>query len=84
MKHGADSIVEKLVYFKDMNAFFTIILFLFGLSLGILCVDGFTTAKIINSNKFASDLLIANCNTLSVLMWIVGVSLYMNNIKYKI
>ncbi|KAI8887233.1 hypothetical protein K501DRAFT_212331, partial [Backusella circina FSU 941] len=76
MKHGSSSIVEKLTYFKDMNVFFTIILFLFGSSLGILCVDGFTTAKTINSNKFASDLLIANCNTLSVLMWIVGISIF--------
>jgi hypothetical protein len=73
MKHGG-AIVEKLAYFKDMNVLFTIILFFYGLSLGTLCVDGLTTAKIINSNKFASDLLIANCNTSSVLMWIVGVS----------
>lgn len=75
LKHGGAAIVEKLAYFKDMNIYLTTILFFYAISLGILCVDGLTEAKTINSNKFASDLLIANCNTASVLMWIVGVSL---------
>lgn len=75
MKHGKQ-IIDKLAYFKDMNLFLTAILFFYGLSLLILCADGLTTAKVINSNKFASDLLIANCNTASVLMWIVGVSIH--------
>lgn len=57
-----------------MNIYLTTILFFYAISLGTLCVDGLTEAKTINSNKFASDLLIANCNTASVLMWIVGVS----------
>jgi hypothetical protein len=74
LKHGGTAIVDKLAYFKEMNMYLTCILFFYGVSLGILCVDGLTTAKVINYNKFAADLLIANCNMSSVLMWIVGVS----------
>lgn len=75
MKHGS-AIVDKLAYFKDMNVLLTSVLFFYGSSLCILCIDGLTTAKVINSNKFASDLLIANCNTGSVLIWIVGVKYF--------
>lgn len=73
MKHGG-AIVEKLAYFKDMNIYMTAVLFFYGTSLGILCVDGMTTAMLINSNKFASDLLIANCDTASAMIWVVGVT----------
>ncbi|KAI7900668.1 uncharacterized protein BX663DRAFT_517191 [Cokeromyces recurvatus] len=76
LKHGAAKIVEKLAYFKDMNIYLTIILFFYGISLCILCIDGITSTKTINSNKFASDLLIAFCNVSSVLMWIVGISIF--------
>ncbi|KAL7318888.1 hypothetical protein PS15m_002075 [Mucor circinelloides] len=76
LKHGGAAIVEKLAYFKDMNIYLTTVLFFYALSLGTLCVDGLTTAKTINSNKFASDLLIANCNTASVLIWIIGISIF--------
>lgn len=75
LKHGGATIVEKLAYFKDMNIYLTTVLFFYALSLGTLCVDGLTASKTINSNKFASDLLIANCNTASVLMWLIGVSM---------
>ncbi|CEP19784.1 hypothetical protein [Parasitella parasitica] len=76
LKHGGTAIAEKLAYFKDMNIYLTIVLFFYAMSLGILCIDGLTAAKTINSNKFASDLLIANCNTASVLMWIIGISIF--------
>lgn len=82
MKHGRQ-IVDKLAYFKDMNVFLTVILFFYGVSLLTLCVDGLTTAKVINSNKFASDLLIANCNMCSVLMWIVGISIFHPRRSYQ-
>lgn len=80
LKHGGAAIVEKLAYFKDMNIYLTIVLFFYALSLGALCVDGLTASKTINSNKFASDLLIANCNTGSVLMWLIGVSSILNKL----
>lgn len=79
MKHGS-AIAEKLAYFKDMNIYMTVVLFFYGSSLAILCVDGMTTEMLINSNKFASDLLIANCDTASAMIWIVGVTY--NIIKY--
>ncbi|KAL9540408.1 hypothetical protein MBANPS3_009694 [Mucor bainieri] len=76
LKHGGAAIVEKLAYFKDMNVYLTTVLFFYAISLGTLCVDGLTASKTINSNKFASDLLIANCNMAAVLMWIIGISIF--------
>ncbi|KAG2202988.1 hypothetical protein INT47_013204 [Mucor saturninus] len=69
-------VIEKLTYFKDMNIYLTFVLFMYGVCLSILCIDGLTVAKTINSNKFAADLLIANCNTAAILMWLVGFSIF--------
>lgn len=74
VKKENDAVVERLIYFKDMNFFQTIALFFFSISLGIICVDGLTEAKVINYNRFASDLLIANLDTCSIILWIIGVS----------
>ncbi|KAI8987395.1 hypothetical protein BDF20DRAFT_850012 [Mycotypha africana] len=76
LKHGAAAIVEKLGYFKDMNIYLTVVLFFYGSGLCILCVDGLTEAKIINSSKFGSDLLAANLNTGSVLLWLITISIF--------
>lgn len=73
LKNGS-IVIEKLNYFKDMNIYLTIVLFSYGVSLSILCIDGLTEAKTINQNKFASDFLIANCNAAAILMWVVSVS----------
>jgi hypothetical protein len=80
LKNGG-VIIEKLNYFKDMNIYLTFVLFMYGVCLSILCIDGLTIAKTINSNKFAADLLIANCNTAAILMWLVGVSVFRRNKK---
>lgn len=68
------TVVEKLSYFKDMNIYLTCVLFSYGISLCTLCVDGLTENKVVNHSKFASDLLISNCNAAAILMWIVSVS----------
>lgn len=46
----------------------------FGGSMFILCIDGYTADKIINSNKFAADLLICNTNISSIFLWLIIVS----------
>lgn len=72
---NGSAVIERLKYFQEMNLLLTIVLCCYALSLGILCIDGLTAAAIIARSKFATDLLIANCNTCAALMWIVGVSL---------
>ncbi|CAO3687868.1 unnamed protein product [Rhizopus stolonifer] len=76
VKKENDAVIERLIYFKDMNFFQTIALFFFSISLGIICIDGLTEAKVINYNRFASDLLIANLDTCSIVLWIIGISIF--------
>lgn len=66
-------IVHRLEYFRDMNVMLTIILFIYGTCLVILCVDGLTAEKPINSHKFGTDLLIVNCNICIIFLWIAFV-----------
>lgn len=66
-------IVHRLEYFRDMNVMLTIILFIYGACLVILCVDGLTEEKPINSHKFGTDLLIVNCNICIIFLWIAFV-----------
>ncbi|EIE81278.1 hypothetical protein G6F46_010158 [Rhizopus delemar] len=76
VKDGPEYVLEKIIYFKDMNFLQTITLYVFSISLGILCVDGLTETKVINSNKFASDLLISNLDACSIILWIIGISIF--------
>lgn len=69
----------KIEYFRDMNVLLVIILTLYGASLIILCADGLTTSMTINTNKFATDLLIANCNMCVICLWLIFVSLSVGN-----
>ncbi|CAO3592311.1 unnamed protein product [Absidia cylindrospora] len=54
-----------------MNLLLSLALVAFGGSMFILCIDGFTTNKVINSNKFAADLLICNANITSIFLWLI-------------
>lgn len=78
--NGASSkaIVSRLAYFKDMNVLISIIMFSYAASFIILCTDGLTEQKIINSNKFATDTIIANVNICTVFLWLLLVSSYMH------
>lgn len=62
------AIASRLAYFKDMNVLISIILFCYAASFIILCSDGLTEHKIINTNKFATDLIIANVNICTVFL----------------
>lgn len=70
------AIVTKLTYFMEMNVLMTIILFLYGSSFIILCVDGLTAKAIINHNKFAIDLLISNVNICTVFLWLLFIMVF--------
>lgn len=71
---NGSSVIERLTYFQEMNLLLSTVLCCYALTLGILCIDGLTPAAIIAKSKFATDFLMANCNTCAALMWIVGVS----------
>ena len=75
-KPGAstNAIINRLSYFKEMNIVLTIILFIYGACFVILCADGLTEEKVINTNKFACDLLIANVNMGIIFLWLLFVS----------
>ncbi|CAJ0908722.1 2440_t:CDS:10, partial [Entrophospora sp. SA101] len=66
------SIVSKLTYFRDMNRYLTLALFIGSISLATLSIDGLTSAKWLNSHKLSSDLLICHLN---FSIWIVFVTL---------
>ncbi|KAI8150205.1 hypothetical protein BJV82DRAFT_586246 [Fennellomyces sp. T-0311] len=76
LKITKDKIGARLSYFRDMNVLLTIILFIYGSTLVLLCADGLTPNKVINSNKFAIDLLIANTNICSVFLWLAFISIF--------
>ncbi|ORX62661.1 hypothetical protein DM01DRAFT_1330790 [Hesseltinella vesiculosa] len=69
-KNAPAVILAKLSYFKIMNNFICLILFLYGSSFFILCVDGLTT-KTIAANKFASDVVISNANICVVFYYLL-------------
>ncbi|KAL1928051.1 hypothetical protein VTP01DRAFT_2967 [Rhizomucor pusillus] len=76
-EHKSDpGVTTKIEYFRDMNVLLVIILTLYGASLIILCADGLTTSMTINTNKFATDLLIANCNMCVICLWLIFISIF--------
>ncbi|KAI9317972.1 hypothetical protein BX666DRAFT_1570757 [Dichotomocladium elegans] len=72
----AKKVATRLDYFKDVNVLLTVILYIYGACLVILCIDGLTDEMVINTNKFATDVLIANINMSSVLLWIALISIF--------
>jgi hypothetical protein len=72
------AIVTRLTYFKDMNVLISIILFSYAASFIILCSDGLTEQRVINSSKFATDIIIANVNMCTVFL-----NLLLVNVEYE-
>ncbi|KAI7864970.1 hypothetical protein BDF14DRAFT_1731167, partial [Spinellus fusiger] len=70
------AVVLKMSYFKQMNLLLTLSLASYGVSLFILCIDGLTEKKTINSNKFASDFLVGNCDVAIVFIWLCIISIF--------
>jgi hypothetical protein len=73
---GSKMIIKRLSYFKDMNLMISFAMFMYGASMTILCADGLTEAKIINSSKFGTDTIIANMNICVVVLLLSLVSVY--------
>ncbi|KAI8070328.1 hypothetical protein BC940DRAFT_295833 [Gongronella butleri] len=69
-KNASSSVIAKLRYFKVMNNFICLVLFSYGSSFLILCVDGLTS-KTIAANKFASDVVISNANICVVFYYLL-------------
>ncbi|KAI9030075.1 hypothetical protein CLU79DRAFT_733942 [Phycomyces nitens] len=70
------TVISKLNYFRDMNFLLTTSLFSYGLSFVIICVDGLTTAKVINLSKFGIDALIVNANICTIFVWLLFISIF--------
>ncbi|KAI8646950.1 hypothetical protein BD408DRAFT_399238 [Parasitella parasitica] len=77
------AVVARLTYFRDMNVLVSIILFSYAASFIILCSDGLTDHKIINSNKFATDTIIANVNICTVFLWLLLISIFHPRPQYS-
>ncbi|KAI9313867.1 hypothetical protein BX666DRAFT_555180 [Dichotomocladium elegans] len=73
---STNAIVNRIAYFKEMNSILTATLFSYGASFVILCADGLTTEKVVNTSKFATDLLIANVNMCMVFLWLMFISIF--------
>ncbi|SAM04167.1 hypothetical protein [Absidia glauca] len=69
-------VTSRLAYFRDMNLLLSVALVAFGGGMFILCIDGFTTNKVINSHKFAADLLICNTNISSIFLWLIIIGIF--------
>lgn len=82
MLNNGTSVVERLEYFQEMNLLISCLLCCYALNLAIMCIDGVSTTKTIAKSKFATDFLIANCNTCALLMWMVGVSFSSSNLRF--
>ncbi|CAG8582762.1 15599_t:CDS:2 [Funneliformis mosseae] len=73
---NSSNIIAKIRYFIDMNKLLTSALAIMSAAFCILGIDKFTTAKVINNSKLASDLLIAHVNFASVVEWIVLILIF--------
>lgn len=72
--NGQRTILVKMSYFKDMNRLMSFILLSYSAGFIILCVDALTSNMVINKNKFAMDMLIANTNVCTVYLLIILVN----------
>ncbi|KAI9483538.1 MAG: hypothetical protein EXX96DRAFT_477830 [Benjaminiella poitrasii] len=76
--------IPQLAYgIEDMNVLISIILFSYASSFIILCSDGLTEEKVINSNKFATDTIIANVNICTVFLWLLLISIFHPRPQYN-
>ncbi|KAI8087872.1 uncharacterized protein B0P05DRAFT_530483 [Gilbertella persicaria] len=76
-------VTDKIKYFQELNLLLSIALFIFSTSFIILSGDGLTTAKKINTNKFASDLMICNINMMCILIWVLVILIIHPNKIYN-
>ncbi|KAI8889527.1 hypothetical protein K501DRAFT_266708 [Backusella circina FSU 941] len=80
---SSNMIITRLTYFRDMNVLVSLILFFYSISFVILCVDGLTSAKIINQSKFGADTIIANANICTVFLWLLLIGIFHPRPQYS-
>ncbi|CAO3575948.1 unnamed protein product [Absidia cylindrospora] len=68
-------IVNKLNYFRECNNMICVVLFFYGISFFILCVDGLTSQTIAKS-KLASDIIISNANVCVAFYYLAFISTF--------
>jgi hypothetical protein len=79
IRHGVETdanpmVMSKLKYFMDINSLMTVCLFSYSISFIVMCADGMTEARVIASNKFAVDCLLANINMSVLFLYLLFVS----------
>ncbi|ORZ12819.1 hypothetical protein BCR42DRAFT_394600 [Absidia repens] len=72
----SSGIVNKLNYFRECNNLICIVLFFYGGSFFILCIDGLTSAQVIAKSKLASDILISNANVCVAFYYLLFISTF--------
>ncbi|KAI8340587.1 hypothetical protein BC941DRAFT_223031 [Chlamydoabsidia padenii] len=68
-------IINKLNYFRECNNMICVVLFFYGASFFILCVDGLTS-QVIAKSKLASDIVISNANVCVVFYYLLFISTF--------
>ncbi|KAI8060251.1 hypothetical protein BC940DRAFT_221188, partial [Gongronella butleri] len=70
------SMSSKIHHFQELNRILTVALFIYSISLIILCADGLTGKKTLNAHKFSADFLICNTNVASIITWTVLILIF--------
>ncbi|KAI8332123.1 hypothetical protein BC941DRAFT_505489, partial [Chlamydoabsidia padenii] len=72
----SQGIVNKLNYFRECNNMICVILFFYGGSFFIVCIDGLTSNKVIANSKLASDIVISNANVCVVFYYLLFIATF--------
>ncbi|CAO3590509.1 unnamed protein product [Absidia cylindrospora] len=72
----SSGIVNKLNYFRECNNLICIVLFFYGGSFFILCIDGLTSSQVIAKSKIASDIIITNANVCVAFYYLLFISTF--------
>ncbi|KAI8096667.1 uncharacterized protein BX664DRAFT_324567 [Halteromyces radiatus] len=81
IQHGRETnanplVINKMKYFMDINSLMTACLFSYSISFLIMCIDGMTDAKVIATNKFAVDCILANINITVLFLYILFIAVF--------
>ncbi|CAO3676858.1 unnamed protein product [Umbelopsis ramanniana] len=79
---NAQTVLEKITYFSELNQLLTVMLLISGSAFIILSTDHLTESRYLNVHKFSADLLICIANFTVVNAWFVMVLIFHPNQDY--
>ncbi|ORX62657.1 hypothetical protein DM01DRAFT_1330782 [Hesseltinella vesiculosa] len=68
--------LNKIRYFKDINALMSFCLLSYSVSFLIMCIDGLTSAKTIGYSKFATDVILSNVNIMALSLYLLFILVF--------